>query len=72
MVDIPTTSKSVLALHVAMVNLLDAVNSAGVRETGLWLSIRSEDFAPEMAKSFLNQEKTNPDVWYLRSRRSPR
>ena len=72
MADIPTTSKSVLALHVAMANLLDVVNSAGVRETGLWPSIRSEDFAPEMAKSFLNQEKTNPDVWYHRSRRAPR
>ena len=43
-----------LALPVAMVNLLDVVNSAGVKETGLWLSIRSEEFAPEMAKSFLN------------------
>ena len=59
------------ALHVDMVNLLDSVNSVGVKETVLWHT-RSEDFAPEMAKSFLNQEKTNPDVWYHRSRRAPR
>ena len=59
------------ALHVDMVNLLDSVNSVGVKETVLWHT-RSEDLAPEMAKSFLNQEKTNPDVWYHRSRRAPR
>ena len=71
MADIPTTNKSVFALHVAMVNLLDSVNSAGVKEIVLWRT-RSEDFAPEMAKSFLNQGETNPDVWYHRSRRAPR
>lgn len=59
------------ALHVDMVNLLDSVNSVGVKETVLWHT-RSEGLAPEMAKSFLNQGKTNPDVWYHRSRRAPR
>ena len=71
MADIPITSRSVFALRVAMVNLLDSVNSVGVKETALWHT-RSEDFALEMAKSFLNQEKMNPDVWYHRSRRAPR
>ena len=59
------------ALHVDMVNLLDSVNSVGVKETVLWHT-RSEGFAPEMAKSFLNQAETNPDVWYHRSRRASR
>jgi len=55
-----------------MANLHDAENSAGASETDLWLSTRSEDFAPEMAKSLLNQRETIPDVWHHRSRRAPR
>ena len=72
MVDIPTTSKSALALHVAMANLHVAENSAGASETDLWPSTRSEDFSPEMAKALLNQRETIPDVWHHRSRRAPR
>ncbi len=72
MVDIPTTSKSGFAHPVAMANPQDGVNSAGASETDLWPSTRSEDFAPEMAKSLLNQRETIPDVWHHRSRRAPR
>ena len=72
MADIPITSRSGLAPRVAMANLQDAANSAGVSETDRWPSTRSEDFAPEMAKSLLNQRETIPDVWHHRSRRAPR
>ena len=68
--DIPITSRSGLAPRVAMANLLDAVNSVGVSETDRWPSTRSEDFAPEMAKSLLNQRESIPDVWHHRSRRA--
>ena len=70
MVDIPTTSKSAVALPVATGRVLAFANSAGVSETELWPSTRSEDFYPEMAKSLLNQGETIPDVWHHWYRRA--